>query len=185
MHKCKHHVSTTVDCSNNNISEVPVGIPTDTTTLILWGNRIRTIHLRAFVNRTSLRMLDLSRNRLRTIHENAFAGLTHLETLNLGENELQTIHPGVFRDLLFLKNLELHYNPFDDFGTYPNGALKKLVSLNFLLISVWSGLSFSESLEEMISLKTLHIHTYHWFGTVIHNNTLVGFKTTDIKYLML
>ena len=181
--RCSHH-GTAIDCPYHNLSQVPANIPTDTTSLQLSYNKIRTLYRRAFVNLTSLQAMSLNNNPLRTIHRGSFVGLSKLQQLDLSTTELQTIPSGVFSDLLALTSIHLHNNPFDDAGTYPFDALRELRSVKSLHISVWDSLSFNVSLAAMTSLEELYVSTYHWQGTFINNNTFVGFNSTQIKYLI-
>merc|ERR1719490_266508 len=78
-----------VDCSHWGLTEIPSGIPTTTTHLILAENSIRT------VNRAM------------------FKGLNNLKSLSLFGNEISCVTPGAFDELASLTSLNLISNPFN------------------------------------------------------------------------
>ena len=66
---------TKVDCSHRSLADIPGGIPTTTTHLILADNNIRKISALGLFNRLpNLEILDMSRNKIEEIEQGAFEG---------------------------------------------------------------------------------------------------------------
>ncbi|XP_018597758.1 leucine-rich repeat-containing protein 3-like [Scleropages formosus] len=79
--------SGTVLCTDAGLREVPHGLPTDTVSL------------------------HLERNLIRTIPENAFEDLPHLQDLHLSHNRIESLSPGALRHVNpDLKLLDLSHN---------------------------------------------------------------------------
>ena len=66
---------TKVDCSHRGLADIPSGIPTTTTHLVLADNSIRQIPALGLFNRLpNLHTLDMSRNNIEEIEQGAFEG---------------------------------------------------------------------------------------------------------------
>ena len=66
---------TKVDCSHTNLLDIPAGIPTTTTHLVLSDNKISKISALGLFNRLpNLKTLDMSRNKIEEIEQGAFEG---------------------------------------------------------------------------------------------------------------
>ena len=66
---------TKVDCSHRGLQDIPTGIPTTTTHLILSDNHITKISALGLFNRIpNLETLDMSRNKIDEIEQGAFEG---------------------------------------------------------------------------------------------------------------
>ena len=64
-----------MDCSHRGLEDIPSGIPTTTTHLILSDNNIRKISAFGLFNRLpNLQTLDMSRNKIVEIEQGAFEG---------------------------------------------------------------------------------------------------------------
>lgn len=72
---------TVVRCSRNSLSEIPKGIPSETTELYLESNNISVIHSDRIRHLKSLTRLDLSNNRISILSNYTFTNLTKLSTL--------------------------------------------------------------------------------------------------------
>ena len=61
-----------MDCSNQDLTGIPVNLPSYTTELDLSNNDLTVVPPRAFSALPQLQKLDLARNQIRKIEENAF-----------------------------------------------------------------------------------------------------------------
>ena len=67
--------ATKVDCSHRGLEDIPSGIPTTTTHLVLSDNSISKISALGLFNRLpNLQILDMSRNKIEEIEQGAFEG---------------------------------------------------------------------------------------------------------------
>ncbi|XP_051967227.1 lumican-like [Xyrauchen texanus] len=76
--------------NNNNLTEVPTGLPSGLKQLRLAYNHIAKISPSAFQNLENLKLLLLQGNRLKTIEDGDFKGLGALNLLDLSHNILDT-----------------------------------------------------------------------------------------------
>lgn len=72
---------TVVRCSRTNLTEIPSGLPPETTELYLESNAIHVIDVTRLQHLKSLTRLDLSNNRIQMLPDYTFANLTKLSTL--------------------------------------------------------------------------------------------------------
>ena len=147
----------TVFCATGSrITDVPVDIPPNTTSVCLYdnriqiikttdfssltvcvvldlhGNRINIIEHAAFYKLSNLENLDLSGNRLTRILTNMFLGLFSLEELSLDANSITTIDDGAFSGLHMLKKLSLKHN---EIKAVTSETFRDLISLEKLLLT--------------------------------------------------
>ena len=114
-------------CSDCDMTSIPVSIPTETTQLILNGNKIRSIARSSLVALTKITLLHMSKNLLTDVEVDSFSGL-RITTLVLSYNQLETVpHVEPLTNSLTLfdlrNNLIASIMPF----TFTNfTALKKL-----------------------------------------------------------
>ncbi|XP_062447213.1 leucine-rich repeat-containing protein 26 [Rhea pennata] len=131
-----HCSATEVDCTKQDLHEVPQNLSANTSTLWLGYNFITVlrphsfpflpvllrlslphnhlgmIHSQALVGLTVLQELDLSNNYLTVLTSEAFLPLISLVMLNLGSNRLGELEPRVLYVLPQLQVLLLHSNPW-------------------------------------------------------------------------
>ncbi|XP_005159367.1 leucine-rich repeat and immunoglobulin-like domain-containing nogo receptor-interacting protein 4a isoform X1 [Danio rerio] len=136
-----------VDCSSQQLSAVPEGVPDATQVLNLTYNHLKTLSSRQFFSLRQLRELDLSANMLTVIEVEAFVGLQNLITLRLSRNRLKIIPVGAFSGLPNVQFLDISENEIlvlldDMFGEMP--SLQKLEAsendLVFISNRAFSGL---------------------------------------------
>ena len=140
-----------VQCHSGGHRELPIGIPMDTTSLILDGNNLTRLENAIFVGRSKLRTLSLQGSRISEIMNQTFVGLSELQVLNLAHNELKHLYGHEFRNLLHLRELYLQKNQLVSIEPETFKQLKHLSVLKLdgnLLISfpIWE-LSSNPSLN--------------------------------------
>ena len=111
--RCNYFLS----CNRRNLISFPQlkTIPTDTTSLILWGNEIRNITLskKDLTNHSQVVYLDLAFNHLTllpTFNMSVLSAFTGLRTLYLSNNRIQDIEDQAFNGLHQLQTLYLSGN---------------------------------------------------------------------------
>ncbi|XP_032809675.2 uncharacterized protein LOC116942169 isoform X1 [Petromyzon marinus] len=97
-----------VVCHRRRMVAIPEGIPTET------------------------KSLDLSKNRLRSLDPDDFSNFLLLEELEVNENVIANIEPGAFNNLPFLRSLSLRNNRLK---LIPRGVFSRLTNLTHLDIS--------------------------------------------------
>jgi len=119
-----------VDCSHWGLTEIPSGIPTTTTHLILSDNQITRISALGLFNRLpNLATLDMSRNKIVEIEQGAFEGAYSIDEILLAENSIRTVNRAMFKGLNNLKSLSLFGN---EISCVTPGAFDELASLTSL-----------------------------------------------------
>lgn len=105
-----HSSSSSVDCSQQGLAEIPPGLPPRTRTLLLQDNQIHQLPALAFRSVPQLTTLNLGNNSLSTLALAAFHGLKHLQVLNLTQNSLHSLQSRIFHSLPQLRELDLSSN---------------------------------------------------------------------------
>ncbi|CAL8336956.1 unnamed protein product [Lota lota] len=152
--------SNIVSCSQMNLTNVPINLPSYTAVLDLSFNlisrlradwtqaklcRLHTLHLNhngltflsseAFAHVTHLRYLDLSSNGLRILEEFIFEPLEHLEVLLLYNNHISQIDRTAFSGLSHLQKLYLSQNQISRFPLEVVKERGRLETLSLLDVS--------------------------------------------------
>ncbi|XP_023672430.1 immunoglobulin superfamily containing leucine-rich repeat protein 2-like [Paramormyrops kingsleyae] len=117
------------DCAYKDLLEVPVGLPTNVTTLSLSANKITLLKSKSFVNVTQVNSLWLAHNEIVTIERGTLAPLVQLRNLDLSHNKIvnfpwEDLYNLTAVQLLKMNNNEMVSLPKDAFST-----LKDLRSL--------------------------------------------------------
>ncbi|XP_034190951.1 G-protein coupled receptor rickets isoform X2 [Osmia lignaria lignaria] len=143
---------TRLDLTNNNITDIPVRafhrVP-NLEVLLLRRNRLHTIADGAFINLTSLRVLELDDNYLTKI-PTAIVKLSGLEDLSLSNNRIETLEEHVFQRIANLRSLDLRGNPIKQIhgSTFQNlRKLRKLILSNLKELRIFPNLNGTRSLE--------------------------------------
>ncbi|XP_072047654.1 uncharacterized protein [Amphiura filiformis] len=151
---CKIYNGTNCDCSNRQLSSIPLLKGHNVKSLDLSYNQLETVYRRSFIHLTLLQCLDLSHNQLGTVNGMSFIHLTTLLSLDLSHNNELDITNVTFTGLSKLENLDLshqshltlHGSPF-----YSTASLKKLIitdgGLSSLPPSVFYGLHELQELD--------------------------------------
>ncbi|XP_035377426.1 podocan [Electrophorus electricus] len=118
-----------LDLSNNNLTEVPSGLPRGLVLLHLEKNSIGRIPADALTPVRNLQYLLLHNNRLRArnIHRDAFRGLKRLHTLHMYNNLLERVPRGLPRRA---KTLMLLHNLIGEIGRDDLVTLYTVTELN-------------------------------------------------------
>lgn len=98
----------TVNCTNAGCEDVPNGLSSDTTELIVVKNKIQKVYRDSFISLTNIIYLDLSHGKIRIIENGSFDPLQRLEFLNLSYNSgIKRFPERIFSRLSNLKELNL------------------------------------------------------------------------------
>lgn len=117
------------DCAYKDLLVVPVGLPSNVTTVSLSANKIKFLKSKSFVNITQVTSLWLAHNEIVTIERNTLAPLIQLRNLDISHNKIvnfpwEDLHNLTALQLLKMNNNEMVNLPKDAFST-----LKDLRSL--------------------------------------------------------
>jgi len=125
--------ATKVDCSHRGLEDIPSGIPTTTTHLVLSDNSISKISALGLFNRLpNLQILDMSRNKIEEIEQGAFEGAYSINEILLSENEISVVNRAMFRGLNNLQSLSLYGNLISCVTPGAFDELTGLTSLNLI-----------------------------------------------------
>lgn len=120
------------DCAYKDLLEVPVGLPSNVTTVSLSANKIKSLKSRSFVNITQVTSLWLAHNEIVTIEKNTFAPLVQLRNLDVSKNNIVLFPWEDLRNLTGLQLLKMSYN---DMVNLPKDAFSTLSELRSLRIN--------------------------------------------------
>ncbi|XP_039346229.1 immunoglobulin superfamily containing leucine-rich repeat protein 2 isoform X1 [Mauremys reevesii] len=117
------------DCAYKDLQAVPVGLPSNVTTLSLSANKITSLQKSSFVEVTQVTSLWLAHNEISAIEEGTFAILVQLKNLDISYNQIIDFPWGDLYNLSALQLLKMNNNhmvklPWEAFHT-----LKDLRSL--------------------------------------------------------
>ncbi|XP_041650629.1 immunoglobulin superfamily containing leucine-rich repeat protein 2 [Cheilinus undulatus] len=117
------------DCAYKDLLVVPVGLPSNVTTVSLSANKIKLLKSKSFVNITQVTSLWLAHNEIVTIETDTLAPLIQLRNLDISYNKIvnfpwEDLHNLTALQLLKMNNNEMINLPKDAFAT-----LKDLRSL--------------------------------------------------------
>ncbi len=143
------------DCAYKELLEVPVGLPSNVTTLSLSANKIKVLKSKNFINVTQVTSLWLAHNEIVTIERGTFApliqlknldisynkivhfpwedltNLTALQLLKMNNNEMVSISKDTFANLKELRSVRINNNKFT---TIVQGTFDALVAMSHLQI---------------------------------------------------
>ncbi|XP_044259557.1 protein slit isoform X2 [Tribolium madens] len=122
---------TVVRCSRAKLTEIPRGIPPETSELYLDINEISAIQADRISHLKSLTRLDLSSNQIGMLSNNTFANLSKLSTLIISYNKLQCVQRNALTGLKSLRILSLHGNQI---SMIPEGTFANLKSISHIAL---------------------------------------------------
>ncbi|XP_046430500.1 protein slit isoform X1 [Neodiprion pinetum] len=126
-----HCAGSVVRCSRSHLTEIPRGIPPETTELYLDVNDIKTIQIERLNHLRALTRLDLSNNQIGMLSNDTFRNLTKLSTLIISYNKLQCVQRNALAGLKSLRIISLHGN---DISLISEGAFEDLKSITHLAL---------------------------------------------------
>ncbi|XP_014246205.1 protein slit isoform X2 [Cimex lectularius] len=122
---------TVVRCSKAKLTEIPRGIPPETSELYLDVNEISMIQADRINHLKYLTRLDLSNNQLMVLSNFTFVNLTNLSTLIISYNKIQCIERDGLAGLKMLRIISLHGNLI---SMIPDGAFSDLHAITHLAL---------------------------------------------------
>uniref|UniRef100_A0A8C7ZKS8 Immunoglobulin superfamily containing leucine-rich repeat 2 n=1 Tax=Oryzias sinensis TaxID=183150 RepID=A0A8C7ZKS8_9TELE len=120
------------DCAYKNLQEVPVGLPSNVTTLSLSANQIKLLKSNSFVDIPQVTSVWLSHNEIVTIEMGTLAPLIHLRNLDISNNKI--VH-FPWQDLQNLTTLQLLKMNNNEMVNLPKDAFSTLTDLRSLRIN--------------------------------------------------
>lgn len=102
--------SNIVDCSLQDVQQVPERIPMDATQVYLDGNDLKNLSSHSFIGRKHLQVLYVNASNVKTLDNGTFSGLTRLTALHLQDNLLEALRGNEFQGLQGVRELYLHNN---------------------------------------------------------------------------
>uniref|UniRef100_A0A665WA01 Immunoglobulin superfamily containing leucine-rich repeat 2 n=1 Tax=Echeneis naucrates TaxID=173247 RepID=A0A665WA01_ECHNA len=120
-----------VDCAYKDLLVVPVGLPSNVTTVSLSANKIKLLKSKNFVNITQVTSLWLAHNEIVTIETDTLAPLIQLRNLDISYNKIvnfpwEDLHNLTALQLLKMNNNEMVSLPKDAFSTLQDLSLEWL-----------------------------------------------------------
>ncbi|MBN3277319.1 ISLR2 protein, partial [Polyodon spathula] len=173
------------DCAYKDLQVVPVGLPSNVTTLSLSANKIKTLLKNSFVNVTQVTSLWLAHNEIVTIEKGTLAVLVQLRNLDLSHNKVVHFPWGDLYNLTSLQLLKINNNNMVDLPRDAFSNLKDLRSLrinNNMFTTIVKG-----SFDSLSSMSHLQIYnnpfdctcTLHWLKDWVAN-ALISVPEPDL-----
>ncbi|XP_061531897.1 immunoglobulin superfamily containing leucine-rich repeat protein 2 [Phycodurus eques] len=120
------------DCAYKDLLTVPVGLPSNVTTVGLSANKIESLKSKSFVNITQVTSLWLAHNEIVSIEMDTLAPLVQLRNLDISYNKIVTFP---WEDLLNLTALQLLKMNNNEMVNLPKDAFSTLKDLRSLRIN--------------------------------------------------
>ncbi|CAN9499340.1 unnamed protein product [Ophioblennius macclurei] len=120
------------DCAYKDLLEVPVGLPSNVTTVSLSANKIKFLKSKTFINITQVTSLWLAHNELVTIETDTLAPLIQLRNLDISHNKIVNFP---WEDLYNLTGLQLLKMNNNEMVNLPKDAFSTLKELRSLRIN--------------------------------------------------
>ncbi|XP_028286862.1 immunoglobulin superfamily containing leucine-rich repeat protein 2 [Parambassis ranga] len=163
------------DCAYKDLLVVPVGLPSNVTTVSLSANKIKLLKSKSFINITQVTSLWLAHNEIVTIEMDTLAPLIQLRNLDISYNKIvnfpwEDLHDLTALQLLKMNNNEMVNLPKDAFSTLKdlrslrinNNKFTTIVQGTFSALSSMSHLQiFNNPFSCSCSLEWLR----DWIGT--------------------
>ncbi|XP_037538859.1 immunoglobulin superfamily containing leucine-rich repeat protein 2 [Nematolebias whitei] len=120
------------DCAYKDLLEVPVGLPSNVTTVSLSANKIKLLKSKSFDNITQVTSLWLAHNEIVTVETNTLAPLIQLRNLDISHNKIVTFPWEDMKSLTALQLLKMNNN---EMVNLPKDAFSTLQDLRSLRIN--------------------------------------------------
>lgn len=149
-----------LDLSNNNLTEIPAGLPPNIVILHLGRNCLSTLPPERLSRVRGLQYLLLQSNVLTAsgVHPETFLHLRSLHTLHMYNNRLDRIPPGLPRRA---RSLMLLHNQITHIGLNDFAATYTLVELNLSYNRLYSAHIHRLAFRKLRRLETLDISGNH------------------------
>ncbi|KAM6925672.1 immunoglobulin superfamily containing leucine-rich repeat protein 2 [Lycodopsis pacificus] len=127
------------DCAYKDLLVVPVGLPTNVTTVSLSANKIKLLKSKSFIDITQVSSLWLAHNEIVTIETDSLAPLIQLRNLDISYNKIvnfpwEDLHNLTALQLLKMNNNEMVNLPKDAFSTLKDLRSLRINSNKFITI---------------------------------------------------
>ena len=163
-------VETRVDCSHNNLTNVPQNINASTTELDLSFNRIGSLKNFTFSSLNKLNLLNLSYNRISRIESYALEGLSQLKILNLTVNKINYLNCVILNHTPQLERLYIKNNSLTEIPGICTFTKLRILDLSANLLTEGN---FPPSFQLLTSLVTIRLS----------ENNIGQLSAKDFKYL--
>uniref|UniRef100_UPI003AAFDCBB immunoglobulin superfamily containing leucine-rich repeat protein 2 n=1 Tax=Centroberyx gerrardi TaxID=166262 RepID=UPI003AAFDCBB len=117
------------DCAYKDLLLVPVGLPSNVTTLSLSANKIKLLKSKSFINVTQVTSLWLAHNEIVTIETDTLAPLIQLRNLDISYNKIVNFPWEDLQNLTALQLLKMNNNEMVNLPKDAFSTLKELRSL--------------------------------------------------------
>ncbi|CAJ1056638.1 immunoglobulin superfamily containing leucine-rich repeat protein 2 [Xyrichtys novacula] len=117
------------DCAYKDLLVVPVGLPSNVTTVSLSANKIKLLKSKSFVNITQVTSLWLAHNEIVTIETDTLAPLIQLRNLDISYNKIVNFPWEDLQNLTALQLLKMNNNEMINLPKDAFSTLKDLRSL--------------------------------------------------------
>ncbi|KAM4573297.1 immunoglobulin superfamily containing leucine-rich repeat protein 2 [Odontesthes bonariensis] len=145
------------DCAYKDLLVVPVGLPSNVTTVSLSANKIKVLKSKNFINITQVTSLWLAHNEIVTIETNTLAPLIQLRNLDFSNNKIVNFP---WEDLLNLTALQLLKMNNNEMVNLPKDAFSTLKDLRSLRINNNKFSTIAEgTFSAMSSMSHLQIYS--------------------------
>ncbi|KAL2093242.1 hypothetical protein ACEWY4_010554 [Coilia grayii] len=143
------------DCASKDLLSVPVGLPSNVTTLSLSANKIQVLKSKSFVNVTLITSLWLGHNAIVTVERDTLAPLVNLRNLDISHNKIVNFP---WEDLVNLTALQLLKMNNNEMVHLPKDAFLTLRELRSLRINNNKFTTIAQGTLESLSLSHLQIY---------------------------
>lgn len=140
------------DCAYKDLLAVPLGLPSNVTTVSLSANKIKVLKSKSFVSITQVTSLWLAHNEIVTIEKNTLAPLIQLRNLDISYNKIVSFPWGDLHNLTALQLLKMNNN---EMVNLPKDAFSTLKDLRSLRIN---NNKFTTIVEETFSALSSMSH---------------------------
>ena len=137
----------------SKLSDVPLLIPMDATSVYLDGNDLGDVDTQSFIGRRRITSLYMNNSNVRSISKESFSGLTSLTTLHLENNVIKELQGHEFQALaesslqeLYLNNNDLIKIAVDTFKPLKSLAILRLDGNLLTTAPMWELISPGSSL---------------------------------------
>ncbi|XP_065221976.1 leucine-rich repeat-containing protein 26-like [Planococcus citri] len=141
----------TANCQNASFNDIPQGLSSEISSLILDNNEIPVLRNETFerAGLINLQKLSMKNCRIRDIEKTAFAGLSIIIEINLSNNQIQNLDPSLFARAEKLRVVNLSNNSVETLpdGLFAGFKFLQRIELDGNKISLIGNKTFDNSLK--------------------------------------